>query len=293
VRDVELIVEPDDGVAPILNAIRHARESLDLTIFRFDHQLVADALGTAVKRGVRIRALIAASNRHGSHHLRRLEWRLLASGVTVSRASEAFTRYHAKMMIVDGGTLHVHGFNCTLQDLASRSLGIVTTNRQLVSQAARLFAADLTHHSFDSGSGGLVVSPENARGVLEAFVGGARRQLLIYDSKLTDCRFTRLLEERMTANVDVRVIGHIEGHCSLPVTKLRGRRLHLRAIIRDGSSAFVGSQGLHRVELDSRREVGLFVHEPAIVRHIHTIFEHDWARDIAAVEAQGAAEMRK
>jgi cardiolipin synthase A/B len=293
VRDIELIVEPDDGVAPILNAIRHARETLDITIFRFDHQLVADALGTAVKRGVRIRALIAASNRHGSHHLRRLEWRLLASGVTVSRASDAFTRYHAKMMLVDGSALHVHGFNCTLQDLASRSLGIVTTNRLLVGQAARLFASDLTHRPFDAGSGGLVISPENARGVLETFVTGARRQLLIYDAKLTDCRFIRLLEERVRANVDVRVIGHVDGHCALPSTKLRGRRLHLRAIIRDGSSAFVGSQGLHRVELDSRREVGLFVHEPSLVRHIHMIFEHDWAKDVVSVEAQADTEIRK
>ena len=215
-RDVELIVEPDDGVAPILNAIRHSKECLDITIFRFDHRGIAEAIAEAVTRGVRVRALIAAASRRGRHHLRQLEWGLLASGVTVSRASNTFTRYHAKMMIVDGCALHVHGFNCTHQDLASRSLGVVTTNRMLVHQAMRLFEADLTHRPFDGGLGGLVVSPENAREGLEAFVNGARRQLLIYDSKLTDGRFIRLLEERMKANVDIRVIGHVQGHRPLP-----------------------------------------------------------------------------
>ena len=39
-------------------------------------------------------------------------------------------------------------------------------------------------------------------------------------------------------------------------------RLHVRAIIRDGTRAFVGSQSLRKEELDSRREVGSARHQP-------------------------------
>ena len=35
-----------------------------------------------------------------------------------------------------------------------------------------------------------------------------------------------------------------------------GKRLHVRAIVRDGRRAFVGSQSLRKLELDERREVG-------------------------------------
>jgi phosphatidylserine/phosphatidylglycerophosphate/cardiolipin synthase-like enzyme len=54
-------------------------------------------------------------------------------------------------------------------------------------------------------------------------------------------------------------------------------RLHVRAIIRDGTSAFVGSQGLRKVELESRREVGLLVNNPAVTRKLMQVFESDWS----------------
>lgn len=60
--------------------------------------------------------------------------------------------------------------------------------------------------------------------------------------------------------------------------KCPGHRLHVRAIIRDGRHAFVGSQSLRKIELDKRREVGVFVKGAAIVKELITTFEHDWAR---------------
>ena len=43
-------------------------------------------------------------------------------------------------------------------------------------------------------------------------------------------------------------------------------RLHVRAMIRDGDTAFVGSQSLRALELDARREVGLIVKDPKVVK---------------------------
>jgi phosphatidylserine/phosphatidylglycerophosphate/cardiolipin synthase-like enzyme len=293
VRPFELIVQPEDGAAPIVNAIRRARQTLEITIFRLHHRGIAEALQAAVTRGVRIRALIAASSREGTRTLRRLEWHLLASGVIVARASDRFARYHAKMMIVDGRTLHVHGFNCTRRDLDSRSFGIVTTDTQLVQQAIRLFEGDLAHRPVYHESSGLVVSPENARERLESFVRGARHELLIYDSKIADPRIIRLLEERAKAQVDVRIIGHPLKHRAFQWTKLKGRRLHIRAIVRDGTTAFVGSQGLHSMELDARREVGVIVNDPVIVHEMRSTFVGDWPRDAERSEPNDRPEAQR
>jgi phosphatidylserine/phosphatidylglycerophosphate/cardiolipin synthase-like enzyme len=54
-------------------------------------------------------------------------------------------------------------------------------------------------------------------------------------------------------------------------------RLHVRAIIRDGTRAFVGSQSLKKEELDSRREVGVVITNPAAAKKLMQVFEHDWA----------------
>jgi cardiolipin synthase len=60
--------------------------------------------------------------------------------------------------------------------------------------------------------------------------------------------------------------------------KFPGNRLHVRAIVRDGRHAFVGSQSLRRLELDKRREVGVFVQGAAIVKELIATFEADWAQ---------------
>ena len=60
------------------------------------------------------------------------------------------------------------------------------------------------------------------------------------------------------------------------VAPLTSIRLHVRAIIRDGTRAFVGSQSLRKEELGSRREVGLLVNNPTVTRRLLQVFEADW-----------------
>jgi cardiolipin synthase len=172
----------------------------------------------------------------------------------------------------------VLGFNFTELDINhSRSFGIVTRERKAVLAAIRLFEADCARHPY-AGDDALVVSPNGARAQLSAFISKAKTQLLIYDPKVNDPHIVRLLKERVKAGVDVRVIGKVggRGH-DLVHQKYPGRRLHVRAILRDGTQAFIGSQSLRALELDKRREVGVFVTRASIVSELAATFEADWA----------------
>ena len=64
---------------------------------------------------------------------------------------------------------------------------------------------------------------------------------------------------------------------SLTCEKYPGKRLHVRAIVRDGNRAFLGSQSLRRLELERRREIGLIVDDAVVVRGLRQVFEQDWA----------------
>jgi phosphatidylserine/phosphatidylglycerophosphate/cardiolipin synthase-like enzyme len=90
----------------------------------------------------------------------------------------------------------------------------------------------------------------------------------------------RLLTERVKAGVDVRIIGRLEAKWggNIKNEHYQGRRLHIRAIIRDGRRAFVGSQSLRRLELEKRREVGVIVTDQVVVRQMEDVFEKDWAQ---------------
>ena len=149
----------------VLNAIKAAKTSIDTTIFRFDRAEIEKALEAAVGRGIKVRTLIAHTNRGGDKLLRKLELRLLGAGVTVARSGEDLARYHAKFMVVDDRTLIVMLFNFTALDAKSRSFGVITSKRGPVLEASRLFEADATRQVCDPVPEVLVVSPENARSV--------------------------------------------------------------------------------------------------------------------------------
>jgi phosphatidylserine/phosphatidylglycerophosphate/cardiolipin synthase-like enzyme len=277
---MELIVQPQDGLTPLIVAIKKARRQIEVTVFRFDLRELQKALESAVTRGVRVHALIAHTTGGGAKRLRKLELDLLAAGVTVSRTDDDLLRYHNKMLLVDGDTLYALGFNFTRLDVEkSRSFGVATKNKQIVAEATRLFEADSTRQPYTADCDCFLVSPENARTGLSQFIKSAKRELLIYDMKISDRQMIKLLHERVKAGVDVRIIGKIgkkgEG---LTVEKMPGMRLHVRAMLRDGQAMFLGSMSLRGVELDKRREVGVIVKERTAAKQFREMFEQDWAK---------------
>ena len=286
---MDLIIQPDDGLAALLHAVRHAKNKVDILIFRFDRAELEKALEAAVARGVVVRALIAHTNRGGEKSLRKLELKMLAAGVIVARTADDLLRYHGKLMIVDD-ELYVLGFNFTKLDLEkSRSFGIVTKDPKLVKEACALFDADSTRQPYTPTHDRLVVSPESSRKILADFIEGAKKQLLIYDGKVTDRAMLKLLQARARDGVEIRVLGKAgKGVIGIDARKMPGLRLHVRAIVRDGAAAFVGSQSLRKVELDGRREVGVIVSDTALAKGMQEVFEADWLKTTSKSEAAKA-----
>jgi phosphatidylserine/phosphatidylglycerophosphate/cardiolipin synthase-like enzyme len=289
---MKLIVQPDSGVAPIVSAIKQARRSIDILIFRLDRKEIARALEEAVVRGVHVRALTAHQSRGGTKSLRKLEMELLAGGVTVSRTADDLVRYHGKMLIVDERILHVYGFNFTRLDIEkSRSFGVVSKNKKLVAAAMKLFEADFERQPYTNGSERLVVSPENARDRLTAFIKSARRRLWIYDPKVNDDAMLKQLANRARRGIDIRIMGKVDAKWQkegLKIEKYPGKRLHIRAMMRDGKRAFVGSQSMRKLELDKRREIGVIITDEGVIRAMEEVFADDWRQTDS-----GAKEWKK
>jgi cardiolipin synthase len=277
---VELITQPGDGISSILVAVEGAKTSIDIVIFRFDLKPLEKAIEAAVKRGVAVRALVAHTNRGGDKTLRKLEQRMLDAGVMVSRTADDLVRYHGKLLIVDRSVLYVLGYNFTAMDLKSRSFGLVVREKPLVQEALRLFEADALKQEFEPQLDALVVSPENAREQLATFIKRAKKSLVIWDPQVVDPQMVRLLNQRRKAGLDIRVIGKVARKGGdLRVQKMpNGERLHVRAMVRDGDTGFVGSQSLRALELDGRREVGVIFKDVKVAKAMVEVFEQDWAR---------------
>ena len=287
-----LLIQPEDGIAPLLSGIRSAKKSIEIVVFRFDRADLEDALKAAITRGVAVSALIAYTNRGGEINLRKLEMRMLEAGVTVSRTADDLVRYHDKLMIVDRRELYVLSFNFTHLDIDhSRGFGIVTRNVKFVQEAIKLYNADDARQPYVPALDSFVVSPVNARKLLAAFLRKAKKQLYIYDPQIADPEMLRILAERVKAGVEVKIIGQASGRkTGLEIRKLADQRLHTRTIIRDRKHAFVGSQSLRMAELDSRREVGIIVDEPKVVNSLIRTFEEDWEKKASEVKEHSGAK---
>ncbi len=281
---MKLIVEPDEGLRPLIAAVKRARRRIHIVIFRFDLEELEEALAKAVKRGIDVVALIAHTNKGGELSLRKLEQRMLKKGVTVNRTDDDMVRYHGKLLIVDRSAAYLLGFNYTEQDLESRSFGVITRSTRIVKELLRLFESDACRTEYTPRVRDLVISPENARSRLYTFLRKARQTLDIYDPKVADDEMLQLLEKKASQGVRIRIIGTLEKKWEragfAAVQKLRNRRLHVRAIVRDGRRAFIGSQSLRKLELDERREVGIVIRDRKVVRKVEKVFNDDWKRAV-------------
>jgi phosphatidylserine/phosphatidylglycerophosphate/cardiolipin synthase-like enzyme len=128
------------------------------------------------------------------------------------------------------------------------------------------------------------VSPVNARKRLTEFIAGAKKRLLIYEMKISDPDFLKLLNKKISDGVEVRILSRVSAKGgAIPVRRLP-TRLHLRAILRDGKDAFVGSQSLRTLELEARREIGAIVGDKNVVKRMDEIFDQDWKRSEPVLE---------
>jgi len=276
---MKMIVQPNEGITPLLTAVKRAKRTLDIVIFRFDLEELEDALAAAVTRGVVVRALIAHTNKGGEGTLRKLEQHMLKQGVTVCRTNDDMVRYHGKLMIVDGRAAYVLGFNFTSADLKSRSFGVIVNSRRIVKELTRLFESDANRTDYTPRVRDLVISPENARSRLQSFLQKARVSLDIYDPNASDDGMLALLAKKAARGVRIRILGSLEEKwmkSGFYVKPYPGKRLHVRAIVRDGRRAFIGSQSLRKLELDNRREVGVVIRERKAVRRVERVFREDW-----------------
>lgn len=275
---MHLIIQPRDGIEPLLQGIEQAKHSIEIIIYRLDQIEIEQALVAAAARGVAVHALITYTNREDLRDIKKLERRMTQRGVTVTRTAEDLIRYHSKLMIIDRRLLYLLTFNFTFLDIHhSRSFGMVTEEAALVNEAVRLFEIDALRQAAKPDFEHFIISPINARERLTSFILGTEKQLLIYDGKLSDPLMIRHLEELSQSGIDIKVIGAMETRAKgVEIKQIPDLHLHTQAIIRDRNQVFFGSQSLRKVELEERREIGLITGNKAAVKSFFVIFELDW-----------------
>jgi phosphatidylserine/phosphatidylglycerophosphate/cardiolipin synthase-like enzyme len=124
----------------IINRINQAKTSLKIYNEEMADTKVVNALGVAALRGVRVQIVMTDSS----------EWhanfsKLKSDGATIKTlASNASLYIHAKIIVVDNTSAFVGSENFSTTSLTrNRELGLVTTDKPIISNLDATFSSDL------------------------------------------------------------------------------------------------------------------------------------------------------
>lgn len=306
-------VEPEAGRAPLVGLFNSAKQSIDLYVFVLTDLEITTSLASAVKRGVKIRALIEPCP-GGSCKTPVAEAltgcnALLSAGAQIKWANPAFTKTHAKMAVVDGGVALVSTINLEPQSFTTRrDYGLTTDDRRVIADFQRAFAQDwqnddplksCTEAPSDrkAAKGAqdyllLITSPDQGRQKILGLIGSAAISLKI-EMEQVDSENSKGIVPALVAAVKrgVRLQLLMARPSDQPpnqavadaVNAAHGEarfaqnlKVHAKVIMVDGQSLFIGSQNLTSASLDERRELGWVTSDPATVFCYTQIFNADW-----------------
>ncbi|MFB1294887.1 phosphatidylserine/phosphatidylglycerophosphate/cardiolipin synthase family protein [Mycobacterium sp. pW049] len=291
-----LIVEPDDGIGPVLEFIAAARDTLRIKQFTFTEESLIDAVIERRKAGVDVKVMLNAAKSGGERANDETFVRLQDAGVSVAWTNPAFYVTHEKSVVVDRAAAMIATFNlCTKYFTRTRDFGVITTDPGQVGQIIEVFEADWAHGNWvPSDNAGLLWSNSNSRVVMAQFIDTARTHLDIQHPKFVDAVILDRIVAAADRGVKVKVLcGGRHGisdsdvldtfsslrtlnYFGIKVHKQKNLRAHAKLVMVDRQRALVGSMNIDRSAFDLRRELGVTVDDPVIVDRLIETFTRDW-----------------
>lgn len=279
----KLVVEPDDGVKPLLDLIASAKEEVLVKMYlwtpsRLD---VVEALGEAVARGVKVRVLLEREPAGGRVDLTVFQ-ALKERGVDVKLTTPfRFVFVHEKSLVVDRkrawvGTMNLTGSSFT----ANREYALILDDPRQVAEVVKVFEADWEGKRLDLSQALLVWAPSrilggvkegSAREALLGLIQGAKKEILLEHQAMADPEVVAALQEALARGIRVRLVGSPQEpgdtyflagaeelrRAGADLRFLPDPYVHAKALVVDGEVALVGSLNLSANSINANRELAV------------------------------------
>jgi len=292
----QLLVQPDDGTAPVIALIDDAKKSLRVKQFTLTDSAIMSSLIRAYKRGVDVRIMLNPHRSSGDRANDESFKALRHEGLKLEWSNPAFAVTHEKSMVIDDALALISTFNmATKYFTETRDYGVITANPTQVDEVIAGFEADWHRKPFEPDvESGLLWSANNSRQIMAWFIDTARKELIIQHPKFVDATIVERIAAARSRGVKVRLLcGGKHGisewdvldtfaslrlleQFGVKVRRQKHLKLHAKLLIVDGDRAQVGSMNIDRSAFDLRRELGIVLGDAHIIKALAKVFEHDW-----------------
>ncbi len=300
----KLYIQPRDGIQPILEAIAGSKTSIRLKIYLFtdSRQDVIDALKAATKRGVDVRVLLEKEPCCAAGVNTQIYLKLREAGLNVyfTKAFK-FVFTHEKSFVIDDTSAIVSTSNITGSSFASnREYQVALDDAASVAEIAKVFDADWRGEDVDLRGAKLIWSPSlttssglvkgNSRERLIGFIRGATKTLRVQHQNASDEEILRELlaaqargvqvsfitsPKELSATADLSGLERLQ-KAGVQVRYLLSQYVHAKVMLRDDTSAIIGSINLTGNSLNANRELAVQLEAGEAVTQLAAQLESDF-----------------
>lgn len=282
----QLIIEPDMGRQPLLNAINKAHHSLQLVMYGWTDTTLLDAIIQKKNAGQTINIILEespykAANENNktitvlnTHHI---EWR---------NHIPPFRLIHQKTLLIDGQKAIIMTFNFTHSTFKNeRNFALMIDDDKRVQAIKTLFSADWNRIPYLNTTPNVIVSPDDSRNKLMSLIHQAKLSIQIYAQNINDYKIVGALAKAAKQGIHVQVLTstHLRqkqsdylARSGVTIRYSRDLIIHAKVLIIDRQKAVLGSINLTRASLDDNRELAVISEDPTVLKQLSDTFTHDW-----------------
>jgi cardiolipin synthase len=285
----KIIVEPDAGRAPLLNAIANAKNSVDMVIYGFTDTEFANALISAQDQHKHVRVLI-------QHHPYKYEDEnqpiidlLQSHNIVMVFPDQNFKLTHQKTLITDEHGALVMTFNLTHSTFKNeRNFALQIDDPAEIKEIEAVYNADWQHKYIQVSQPDLVWSPDNSREKILALIHSAKQNIDVYAEGLTDYSVVGALASAARNGVNVRVLTTLDAgkkpgkqfeymqRAGVQIRLSKNLVIHAKVIMVDNQKALLGSINLTKPSINDNRELAVITHSPESFAILQKTFSSDW-----------------
>ena len=280
------------GRAPIINALEHSKQSVQLVMYGFTDQTIRDALLATHAKGRTVQLILEAKPYRAETENNNTIALLKQNAIAWHGSVAPFRLIHQKTLLIDNREAWVMTFNFTQSTFKQqRNFALVLDDARTVHEIGRLFSADWNQKPYALPSewqNTLILSPNNSRKALTQLIEQAKQSIDIYAQTLNDYQIIGSLAKAAQRGVSIRLLttGKLRdkqtaylSRAGMTIQYDTKLMIHAKVLIIDGQKAVLGSTNLTRSSLNDNRELSIVTQDPAIVGPLKKTFQQDFAQE--------------
>lgn len=282
----QLIVEPDMGRAPIIDAINNSKYSISLVMYGMTDDELLDAFIKQKNRGRTLKIILEQTPYKAEDENKKAQNLLNENKIAWHGGVKPFRLIHEKTLLLDGNKAIVMTFNFTKSTFKrDRNFALIVDDKKTVSALNNLFSADWNQTPVVIDQGNLIISPDNSRYKVLQLIDAAKSDIKIYAPSLSDYKLLGELAKAARRGVTIKILTTANlrakqkdflTQAGINIAISKKYFIHAKVIIVDNKLAMLGSLNFTKPSFDVNREVSIITEDREVLRQLIKTFESDW-----------------